>query len=339
MRARALALAAVLSTGYVPLAAPGVSAQEFTIEATIIDSFKGQQPGGEVDGLIWRGGLELNTNNADFGGLSDLSFISMDNRVLAITDRGKFISMLLIYDDQGGLSAVTDSTITPIVNSKGVALPNRFSSDAEALETIYRDGAPAAVRVGFENLTRVADFELGDTAPRGKAREVAIPEWLSRNRSNESIEALCIAPPASPVAGSTIILTEGIPAEGGRAGVMLGQADRGPLTIKQIDGMNPTACAFAPDGDLYVLERGISLFGFTMQVRRVAAKDVQPNATLVGKIVLNGMGGDVDNMEGLAISEGPLGDTRLTLLSDNNFFDLQRTILLQFSIAEPVSPD
>ncbi|NOZ33433.1 MAG: hypothetical protein GXP01_10335 [Alphaproteobacteria bacterium] len=336
MSGRAVALAATLAAALG--AVPAMSA-EISIKSTPIDLYRGQQPGAKIDALIWRGGLELNATDPNFGGLSDLTFVGAENRILTVTDRGRFVSMSLIYDELGIISAVTGGEITRIVNSKGNPLPNRFSSDAEALETIYRDGKPAAVRVGFENLTRVADFELVNGQPGGRAREVVIPRWLSSDRSNNSIEAVCIAPPASPVAGSTIILTEGIPAKGGFAGVMLGKADQGSLTLARIDGMNPTACAFAPDGDLYVLGRGISLFGFTMQVRRIEANDVQPDTVLGGTIVLKGMGGDVDNMEGLAISEGPLGDTRLTLVSDNNFFDWQRTIMLQFSLPGPTVTD
>ena len=43
-------------------------------------------------------------------------------------------------------------------------------------------------------------------------------------------------------------------------------------------------------------------------------------------------------MEGLAVSRGRGGETLLTLISDNNFNTvLQRTIILQFALAEPKS--
>ena len=42
----------------------------------------------------------------------------------------------------------------------------------------------------------------------------------------------------------------------------------------------------------------------------------------------------IDNMEGLALCQRN-GETRVTLLSDNNFFpNIQRTLLLQFSYQE-----
>jgi hypothetical protein len=40
-------------------------------------------------------------------------------------------------------------------------------------------------------------------------------------------------------------------------------------------------------------------------------------------------------MEGLSVHRSPSGETVLTLISDDNFSPLQRTLLLQFTLAEP----
>ena len=45
------------------------------------------------------------------------------------------------------------------------------------------------------------------------------------------------------------------------------------------------------------------------------------------------LGHQIDNMEGIGVHRAG-GDTVLTLISDNNFSSLQRTLLLQFSLAE-----
>ena len=43
----------------------------------------------------------------------------------------------------------------------------------------------------------------------------------------------------------------------------------------------------------------------------------------------------IDNMEGIAVSKSDDGETRLTLISDDNLrHDLQRTLLLQFALPE-----
>ena len=42
----------------------------------------------------------------------------------------------------------------------------------------------------------------------------------------------------------------------------------------------------------------------------------------------------VDNLEGLAATKGPRGETLLWLISDDNFNPLQRNLLLLFELAK-----
>src|SRR5690606_32179983 len=176
------------------------------------------------------------------------------------------------------------------------------------------NGVPAAVRVGFENLTRVADFELVGSVPRGPASEVAIPEWLTNTRTNETLEAVCIAPPASPIAGSTLLLTEGVIDEDGlHAAWLLGRNDRRPLSYRSGSDTDPSECACLPNGDLLVLARGVGLLGFSMRLVRVPAADVKPGASMAGEVLLESRGRDIDNMEGVAVHTGQDGSTRITL--------------------------
>src|SRR5690606_21340163 len=121
---------------------------------------------------------------SEFGGLSSLSFIDATQFVM-VTDEGNFVSGRL---SAGGLDDVEIETIR---NSAGDLLPTKFSSDSEAVEIIFRNGTASTVRVGFEHLTRVADFDLVDGRPAGPARPVAIPDWMTALRNNDSIESLC----------------------------------------------------------------------------------------------------------------------------------------------------
>ncbi|WP_417307700.1 esterase-like activity of phytase family protein [Devosia sp.] len=318
------------------LAAPVVAlAQDETVTALPITKFMSADVGQRVQGLIWRGGLELQSPVDTFGGLSGIGFTGPDNRLVMVSDQGNFISGQLIYDEQMRPLSLVGVRSDPILNSKGAALPRAFARDAESLTVIERDGVPAAVRVGFENLTRVADFELVDAIPDGPAREINIPDWLSRARTNETLEAVCVAPAASPIAGSTLLLPEGITDDtGAHSAYLLGRADKGPLSYVSGNGTNPTDCAFLPNGDLLVLERGISLIVFTMRLKRIPAADVQPGARMEGEELLYATGGDIDNMEGVAVHEAPDGTQRITIISDNNFNDWERNLLLEFSLPE-----
>lgn len=325
--ATACVIAVVATLGPAP-------AMDASISATQIRTFKGVTFGQGVDQLIWRGGIVMSSQIPEFGGLSGIAFTGPGNRLAMVTDKGNFVAGHLIYDEAGAPLGFGGTHIEPIRNSKGAELPRKFAKDAEAIETIIRDGVPAAVRVGFENLTRVADFALVNGVPSGAAREVAIPEWLSRLRTNKSLEAVCIAPPASPVAGSTILIAENARSNSDYSAFMLGDRDRGELAINRTPGLDPTDCAFLPNGDLLVLERGVAFLSFSMQVRRIPAAEVRPGNKLTGAVILKASGGDIDNMEGIAVHEGPNGDTRITLISDDNFNDWERSLLLEFSLPE-----
>lgn len=317
------------------LAATSAAAEDVPVTAVPLTTFQNAGIGEPVQGLVYRGGLQLSSVHTDFGGLSGIGFTGTDNRLAMVSDKGNFVSGQLIYDETGAPLSLVGVTIAPIQNSKGADLPRAFARDAEALAVVERDGAPYAVRVGFENLTRVADFTLTNGVPGGAAREVTIPDWLTDARTNESLEAVCIAPAASPIAGSTLLLTEGVIAgDGSHSAYLLGKNDRGPLTYRSGDGTNPTDCAFLPNGDLLVLERGISLINFTAKLMRVPAADVKPNAQMAGEILFEGVGGSLDNMEGLAVHPGPDGGTRITLISDSNFNDWERNLLLEFTLPD-----
>jgi hypothetical protein len=331
MRFAAFAAALMLATATAAQDAP----EGDIVTATQIGRFQGVALGGTVGRLIWRGGIVLTSQADRFGGISGLAFTGPDSRFATVSDTGNFITGQLIYDEAGSPFGLVGIAIDAIQNSKGVDLPRQFARDAEAVAVIVRDGALAAVRVGFENLTRVADFELVDSVPTGAAKEVLIPDWLTDERTNESLEAVCIAPPASPIAGSTLLLTEDVAAQDGEHSAwLLGVNDRGPLTLAVSPGVNPTDCAFLPNGDLLVLERGVSLLSFTMILKRIAASDVRPGARMDGEVLLRASGGDIDNMEALAVHEGPSGETRITLMSDSNFNDWQRNLLLEFALTD-----
>lgn len=308
-------------------------AEDETVTSLQIGTFMGAPAGERVQGLVWRGGLELKGTSDTFGGLSGLGFVDNDGRLVMVTDRGRFVAGQLIYDEQQRPLSLVGVTTDTIQNSKGAALPRAYTRDAEALAVIMRDGIAAGVRVGFENLTRVADFDLVAGVPRGAAREVTIPEWLTDTRTNQTLEAVCIAPAASPIAGSTLLLTEGvIDDDGQHSAYLLGRNDKGPLSYLSSDGTNPTDCAFLPNGDLLVLERGIALLSFHMRLKRIPAAEVKPGAHMVGEVLLESTGSDIDNMEAVAVHTAPDGTTRITLVSDNNFNDWERSLLLEFSL-------
>lgn len=323
---------ATLATALMLLVYPAL-AVDATVSAAPVTRFKSVGLDQAVDSLIFRGGLTLQSADDTFGGLSSVSQTGPNQHVTFVTDRGQFVSGQLAFDETDRLIGLIGVTIEPMQNSSGEILPRQFARDAEGMDTIWRDGVPAAVRVSFEHLTRVADFVITDGRPGGPAREVSIPEWMSEERHNESLETICIAPPASPVAGSTVLIMENVlDADGNHRGALLGVNDKGPIAYVNSPVVNPTDCAFLPNGDLLILERGLSIFAFVMNLRRVPAAEVRPGNVMRGELLLSAQGGEVDNMESLMVYTTPGGEQRILMGSDDNFSDWQRTLILEFSI-------
>lgn len=314
------------------LLATSACAEDATINAVQLPTFQGAGVGERVQGLTYLGGLQLSSATDTFGGLSAIGFVGNEGKLVMVSDRGNFVSGQLIYDEANRPLSLVGVQITPIQNSRGAELPSNFARDAEALTIIERPDNRSVVRVGFENLTRVADFHLENGVPSGPASEVLIPEWLADERTNDSLEAVCIAPPASPIAGSTLLLTEGVITDGAHAAYLLGKNDKGPLGYVSGNSTSPTDCAFLPNGDLIVLERGVVLISFAARLVRIKAEDVRPGAQMSGEVLYEGTGGDLDNMEGVAVHTTVAGETRITLISDDNFNDWERNLLLEFTL-------
>jgi hypothetical protein len=73
-----------------------------------------------------------------------------------------------------------------------------------------------------------------------------------------------------------------------------------------------------------------------VRVRRIALGDIKPGALVDGSVLFDAdLGYEIDNMEGLSVHRSAGGETVLTLISDDNFSTVQRTLLLQFVLAEP----
>ncbi len=91
-----------------------------------------------------------------------------------------------------------------------------------------------------------------------------------------------------------------------------------------------------PSGELLILERKFSWFtGINIRIRSIPLKSIAPGALVDGPTLFNAdLGHEVDNMEGIDAHVTPEGETVLTMISDDNFSLLQRTLLLQFTLVE-----
>ena len=79
--------------------------------------------------------------------------------------------------------------------------------------------------------------------------------------------------------------------------------------------------------------------GVKMRVRRVAASEIKPGAVIEGEVLLEATDAlNIDNMEAIGVCRRS-GEIIITIMSDDNFSPLQRTLIMQFALpgGEPIA--
>lgn len=299
--------------------------EPLTVTATPITRFKLNDERTRFGALSFRGGLVLRSSYPAFGGISGFH-LSADNRFLAVTDAGVFLAGRLDLDGDRP-TGLSDVTAAALQDDAGRLQAQRGRGDSESLAV-----APDAVYVGMETINEVWRYPRDPLGAHGTL--VPVPAAVRKLRNNLGLESLAYVP-SGPLKGALIgIGEEGFEKGGDLPGFIIGGPQPGAFTIAKSGPFNATDLALAPDGALYLLERHFSITtGVLMQIRRFALTDVKPGAVLAGTVLGTFDGGyDIDNMEGLAVTTNAAGETLLTLISDDNFSPLQRTILLRFAV-------
>jgi hypothetical protein len=145
-----------------------------------------------------------------------------------------------------------------------------------------------------------------------------------------------MVPKGQPLAGTLIAISErGLDANGNLIAFLVGGASPGQFSIRRTANYD-VSDAVLLSGDVLILERKFSwLAGLGIRIRRIALKSIAPGALVDGPSIFEAdLGEEVDNMEGIDVHVTGEGDTVLTMVSDDNFSMLQRTLLLQFTLVE-----
>jgi hypothetical protein len=144
-------------------------------------------------------------------------------------------------------------------------------------------------------------------------------------------------PKGTPLAGALVAISErSIDGDGNVRGFLIGGPKPGTFTIKRRNDFDIVDCALVSSSDLLLLERFFTWQkGVAMRIRRVPLANVMPGALLDGPSLIQAdMGYQIDNMEGLSVHRSGDGTIVLTLVSDDNFSIIQRTLLLQFTLLD-----
>jgi hypothetical protein len=310
---------------------PAEPPAKLEIKAKPIEAFDPREPlRRQFGNLVFRGGLELSSAHKHFGGLSGIR-VSADGKFLAITDKAHWLRGRILYRGDAPVG-IADAEVAPMLYSDGRPITARGWYDTEALA---EDGG--SVYVALERVHRILRFDYGKRGLLSRATLVPVPPELGKLVSNKGIECLQVLPKGSPLAGALIAISErSLDAGKNIRGFLIGGPKPGLFSVKPSDDFDVVDCALTPDSGFLILERHFSWRrGVAMRIRRVALSDIVPGAVLEGTMLVSAdMGFQIDNMEGISVHKAANGETVLTLVSDDNFSIIQRTILLQFTLLD-----
>lgn len=303
-----------------------------TITSRIISNFRIGSSETRFGSLAFVGGLEMTSTNPEFSGLSAFRYLDSGKEFLGITDTGLWYAGKMLRDEEGRPVSIGDFRLAPIQSEEGMPVEGKWNSDAEGMSV-----SGQTVTMSFERVHRIAEFalDLENFASRPKDIPLAIPKNELRN--NRGIETIAYAPASSPLQGARVAVTEhSINKAGDMFAAVLEGPREGIFYVKRLDDFDISDGDFLPNGDLLLLERRFSIAsGVTLRIRRIAADDIRPGATVDGSIILDAdMRYQIDNMEGLDVWLAEDGSTRLSLVSDDNHSIVQRNLYLEFRLAE-----
>jgi hypothetical protein len=259
----------------------------------------------------------LRADDPAFGGLSGLLVAPDGSGALLVSDRGTLFAM--DFERREG-------RINAVARGRGWALRNTVGGPLVAAQQDSEGLARLAegVAVSFEGDHRIWRYP----ADWRRAAFVVPPEGIGRLGINSGIEAL-----ASDAEGRLYAMPE-------RSGAL----DRPfPVWRRSADGEGwetgrwprrppflVTGADIGPDGRLYVLERDFGwLSGWAI---RLSVADLGDWPDFRPETLVTWRRDGIDNIEGVSIWRTEAGELRALLVSDDNFHQLQRTLLVELAL-------
>lgn len=326
-------LFSVLLTGLIASCVTPTSAKpgkSISVETKAISHFLPGSPDKTMFGdLKFLGGFELRSKHEDFGGISGVRLLQGGGDFLAVTDQGHWLSGQIKRDDLKPVG-LAKMRMGRLRKASGKKLKGKRNSDAEGLEYL---GKGDGFLISFERNHRAARF----TWQNEKLRQLSGIQEIDLNsydlENNHGPEAIA----RSPLNGDTYIFPEGDEVSDALyRGFKLDKNGISDINVIREGPFRITDAAFSKNGDLFLLERHYNpIVGVSMRIRRFTGAILASGDSLTGEALIEANWQyEIDNMEGLALSELPDGSTRLTIISDDNFSRSQRTLLLEFQLVE-----
>lgn len=308
-----------------------VSQEKIVIEARRITSFDPENESRSRFGsLEFRGGLVLSSASKHFGGFSALRVQPDTAHFVAVSDRTYWLQGRITYTANRP-SAIVDAIMAPVLNTKGKPAKNwDTESIAESGKTLY---------LGIEGMDSIMRYDFGRKGIFAAAQPVPVPPGARKLPKNKGLEALVFIPKPYRLQGTLLAFSErGLDSSGNLEAFLIGGPRPGNFSVKRNQEFDISDAALLPGGDLLILERKFFLLeGITVRIRRIHWADIKPGATVDGPVLFEANGRyEIDNMEALSVNRNSAGEIILTLMSDDNFSIIQRTLLLQFALIEGI---
>src|SRR4051812_12009561 len=278
--------------------------------------------------LTFRGGIELTSSHPHFGGLSAIRVEANGANLLGVSDKGHWLRGRIVYDGKRP-AGIADAEMAPVLGHDGKPLAARGWYDTESL-TVHGGIA----WLGIERVNRIVRLDVGRDGLLARATLIPVPPGIAKLPYNKGLECLEFVPAGQPLQNTLIAISErGLDEAGNIKGFLIGHSGPAEFSVKRIGDFDVTDCAVTPKGDLLILERSFSrLRGVGMRVRGVPLTSIQAGGTVDGATLIEtDMNYQIDNIEGLSVHRD--GNALvLTVISDDNFSIIQRTLLLQFTL-------
>lgn len=291
--------------------------------------------------VLFVGGYLLESGRPEFGGFSGL-VVEDHRRLIAVSDRGFWWEHPVGQSAQGLIELGKNGRMGPLYDFGGKIAP-RGSDRHDAEEMARWRGGQL---VSYEGEHRIAFYRRRWLPQRGippvaarRPRKLALPSDLDGDPKldNGGIEAMTRLDD-----GRLAIFSEE-QRDAGHGVLWVGDPRRGTWrrkTLELFEDYVPTSASTLPGGDVLLLERSYSENrGVRGRVRRLAAAAFSPGAPagpIAGVEILRiEPPQSVDNFEGIEVIPMEDGRVFFLLLSDDNFNDSQRILLLQFELLAP----
>jgi hypothetical protein len=303
------------------------------IQAQKLNGFDHGDPSRRRFGMLdFRGGVSLTSRFKEFGGLSAIRVQPDGANFIAASDKGWWLRGRITYEGKRP-TGIADAEMAPILGPDGLSLASRRWYDTES---IAQDGG--ILYVGVERVNRIVRFDYGKDGLLARGQPIEVPARVRSLPNNKGLESLVFVPRGLPLGGALVAISErGLDSDKNILAFLIGGPRPGTFAVKRTADFDVSDTTMLPSGDLVILERKFSwTTGLFIRMRRIALADVRPGAVVDGPVLFEGdLSYAIDNLEGISAHRTPGGETVLTLVSDDNFSALQRTLLLQFSLAEP----